>query len=454
MTTSSDPTALDALLSDYRAGFPASARFFEGKSSLLAGDVSHDSWRVAPFAPVFQRAEGAKKWDVDQRQFIDFWVGHGSLLLGHGHEVVVSALQRQLTRGTHLGGSSELDHLWAAKVNEMMPSVEKLRFTSSGTEATMLALRTARAFTGRQIVVRLDGHFHGWHDEAMAHLAPATTAGTNAMVEECVRIASPFDLANVQEELEAQDVAAVILEPGGGSGGILPFDIPFLHGLRRLTEETGTLLIFDEVMSGFRYAPGGAQEIAGIRPDLTVLAKVLCGGLPGAAVGGSAEIMSVFGNGIRRPHGLARVMHTGTFNGFPLAAAAGLATLEHIKDGAVQKTAAVAAEQLATSINDAATSEGVDVRAFACHSIFHLMIGAASERVPPEPSPTSLMLQKRRPGQHAQLRLALLLEGIDCHSAHGWLSAAHDDEILTAAAAGFARAFRRLRGIDGLGDPC
>ncbi len=442
----------ESLSAAYHAGLPGSARLFAA-GSPIAGEVSHDSWRVAPFAPVFTRAEGARKWDVDGRAYIDFWAGHGSLLLGHGHPAVTAALARQVTVGVHLGGTSDITQRWATQVREMMPSIERLRFTSSGTEATMLALRAARSFTGRPIVVRLDGHFHGWHDEAMAHLVPASTGGINLAAEDSVRISSPFDLEAVEEELASGDVAAVILEPGGGSGGILPFDAQFLRGLRRLTERAGTVLIFDEVMSGFRLAPGGAQSLVGVHPDLTVLAKVLCGGLPGAAIGGRSEVMAVFGDGVRRSHGRARVVHTGTFNGCALSAAAGVATLELVADGEAQRTAAAGADRVVRSIREAADDAGVDVRAFARHSIFHLMIGSLAEQVPAEPSAAALLLQKRRPVQHAQLRLALLLEGIDCHSAHGWLSTAHDDQALTEAAGGFARAFQRLRGMDGFGAP-
>jgi glutamate-1-semialdehyde 2,1-aminomutase len=456
MTTAPLPStssAQEALLSAYRDGFPGSARLAGGQASPIAGGVSHDIWLLAPFAPVFRRAEGARKWDVDGRPVVDFWAGHGALLLGHGPPAVSEAIARQAPAGLHLGGSSDIIHRWGNRVKELVPSIELVRFTSSGTEATLLALRVARAYTGRPFVVRLDGHFHGWHDEATAHQFPAKTSGINAGVEGSVRVASPFDLAAMERLLKARDVAAVFLEPGGGSAGTLPFDIPFLRDLRRLTEETGTLLVFDEVMSGFRYAPGGAQAIAGIRPDLTTLAKVLSGGLPGAAVGGRADVMSVFGEGVQRPHGLARVMHTGTHNGCALAAAAGLATLDLVADGDAQRKAAAAAEEVAASINRAAVEAGVDVRSFARNSIFHIMVGAVSGRLPVEPSAATLSLRKNRPAQHGMLRLALLLEGIDCHGAHGWLGAAHDRPVLDEAAQGFSRAFRRLRGVDGFGLP-
>ncbi len=448
----SDPTAHDAaqgLQLAYRQHHPTSARLHEPGQSRLAGEVTHDSWRVSPFAPVFRRAQGALKWDVDGREFVDLWMGHGSLLLGHGPPLVIEALREQAGRGFHLGGSSEVLHEWAAQVGAMMPAARRLRFTASGTEATMLALRAARAYTGRPLVLRLDGHFHGWHDEAMTGLLAPSTSGINGCLDESVRIASPLDHESVREELEAGDVAALILEPGGGSGGTLPFDVRGLHELRRLTQATGTLLVFDEVMSGFRYAPGGAQALAGVEPDLTVLAKVLCGGLPGATVGGSAEIMSVFGEGLERPHGHARVMHSGTFNGNPLAAATGLATLRELEDGVAQRSATAATERLVAAINEAAMRQSVDVRAYSQASIFHVMIGALAQGLPAEPSAAGLLLQAQHRPLYEQLRLALLLEGIDGHASHGWLSTAHDDAVLSRAAERFERAFVRLRELPG-----
>lgn len=437
----------------YYQRLPRSAVLGEQGHSPVAGDTTHDSWRVSPFAPVFVRAEGALKWDVDGRAYVDLWMGHGALLLGHGHPAVVDALREQARRGLHLSGSSSALLEQAECVQRLVPSIERLRFTSSGTEATLLALRVARAYTGRAIVIRLDGHFHGWHDEAMTGLFAPATSGINAFVDEGVRIASPFDAESVADELEHGDVAAVILEPGGGSGGTLPFDVPFLKDLRRLTRARGTLLVFDEVMSGFRYAPGGAQALADVEPDLTVLAKILCGGLPGAALGGRREIMAVFGDGCERPHGLAKVMHSGTFNGNPLAAAAGVATLRHVADGQPQRTAAAAAQRLVEAIDLAATRAAVDVRAFAQSSIVHLMIGAIAEGVPAEPSTAGLILRRKHAQRHALLRLALLVEGIDGHASHGWLSTAHDDVVIAHLAEGFERAFGRLHDIPGFGEP-
>lgn len=437
---------MHSLESQYRQRLPASEQAPSQFAAPIAGGVTHDSWQISPYAPVFSHAQGARKWDVDGNEYIDFWMGHGALILGHGHPAVVDAVLRQVNQGLHFGGSARVVLEWAHQIKSMVPGVKKLRFCASGSEATTLALRVARAYTGRQLCIRLDGHFHGWHDEALAHLQEPGVSGISAHVMDQVLIGSPLDIESIQVQLEMEDVAAVILEPGGGSGGSLPFDLDLLLQLRRLTTANGALLIFDEVMSGFRYAPGGAQEIADVSPDLTVLAKILCGGLPGAAVAGSDRVMSVFGCGISRPHGHARVCHTGTFNGYTLAAAAGLATLTAIEDGLVQRNISRLCKNLVSNINAEAERRDLDIRAFENHSIFHFMVGAIKEDFSLEPGPGALLLQRKHQQEYQMLRKALLLEGIDCHHSHGWLSTAHDDETIEIAIEWISRALDRLRG--------
>jgi len=212
----------------------------------------------------------------------------------------------------------------------MIPSAEWVRFTMSGTEATMLAMRDARAFTGRDLVIRFAGHFHGWHDYAMAGYQPpfdtSTSTGVPKVVSETMLVAYPNNIESVRELLDAHpgEVAAVIVEPGGGSNGIIPTNVDFLRDLRALTTERGVVLIFDEVMTGFRVARGGAQEIYGIHPDLTALGKVIGGGLPVGAFGGRAAIMDQLSP-------LGPVYQAGTLSGNPLALAAGLAQLRELE---------------------------------------------------------------------------------------------------------------------------
>jgi glutamate-1-semialdehyde 2,1-aminomutase len=439
-------SAADALMATYSAELCDSS-YADGSKGRLAGGATHDSWRYAPFPVVFERGAGAHKWDVSGRRYVDLWMGHGSLMLGNAHPAVVEVVSRQAALGQHLGGVHRLHHEWAELICQTVTSCELIRFTASGTEATLLAMRVARAWTGRSRIVRIDGHFHGWHDDALAHTMPAATAGFNPGSADYVSLAAPLDLGAVADELSDNEVAAVILEPGGGSAGCLPWSSAYLQAVRKLTQAHGTLLIFDEVISGFRYAPGGVQQLAGVKPDLTVLAKIAAGGMPGGIVGGSSAVMGVIGGGPASHGGAAYVPHSGTFNGFPLSAAAARATIELIADGAVGRYADRAAVHIVEGINRAARSYGIDVRAFNQSSIFHIMIGSVGEGVTAAPGPAAILLARQNAPLHRLLRAALLLERVDCHASHGWVSAVHDSSAVEEVISGFSRAFVRLSQI-------
>ncbi|HEX8966886.1 MAG TPA: aminotransferase class III-fold pyridoxal phosphate-dependent enzyme [Chloroflexota bacterium] len=319
----------------FRKRFARSAELYQRSRKAIAGGITHDSRNFAPFPIYVERAEGSRKWDVDGNELIDHWMGHGALLLGHNHPRVTAAVAEQIQRGSHYGACHELEVAWAEQITRMIPSAELVRFTMSGTEATMLAMRDARAFTGREKIVRFAGHFHGWHDYAMVGYQPPfdtpTSTGVPAAVGESMLIAYPNSIDSVRGLLDAHpaEVAAVILEPGGGSNGIIPTDTQFLRDLRALTTERGVVLIFDEVITGFRYSPGGAQQLYGIVPDMTTLAKILAGGLPGGAVVGRRDILDVqaFKGELHRDR-FERVLQQGTFNANPLSAAAGVTALQ------------------------------------------------------------------------------------------------------------------------------
>jgi glutamate-1-semialdehyde 2,1-aminomutase len=428
----------------FRQTFPVEAELGDRAHRVLAGGSVHDSQTLAPFQPFFVKASGPFKWGAGGQRFVDFWSGHGSLLFGHGFAPVVEAVARQLELGTHLGGPTPTVVRWAELVCELIPSAEQVRFTSSGTEATLLAIRAARAFTGKPWILKFGGHFHGWHDEALAYICPPEQGGLNLGALGQVAIIDPGDAESVSEYLAETPVAAVILEPGGGSSGELPYDGEFLAALRKCTREHGTLLIFDEVVSGFRNAPGGVQSLCGVLPDITVLGKILCGGLPGAAIAGRREVMNVFGKGTQVEGRDARVLHTGTFNANPLSAAAGAAALEHARDGNAQRAAHAAATQIVQGINRAAEQCGVDVRLYTNDtSVFHIVIGGATSA-----SKLPMALHRDNPERYAMLRRTLLVEGVDSHPAHGWVSAAHGDAIGPAIEA-FARAFDKLKHVPG-----
>jgi glutamate-1-semialdehyde 2,1-aminomutase len=439
---------------DYVVKYADSRPWAERSRQVIAGATTHDRRGFGPFGVYVDRADGPFKWDVAGHKLIDLWMGHGALLCGHNFPPVVEAVTRQITRGTHYGASHPLEVRWAELVCELIPSAERVRFTGTGTEATALALRTARAFTGRKRVVKFDGHFHGWHDEAMAHFYDADSAGFNPGAAERVALGDPNDLKTVVRILEAGDVAAVLLEPGGGSAGGLPWSADFLRELRQITQDYGTLLVFDEVITGFRHTPGGVQAATGVTPDLTTLAKILSGGLPGGAVAGRADVMAVFGVGTQRGDRLAKVPHTGTFNANPLSAAAGIALLEHIRDGAPQETAWRAAERLVDGVNDVARAHRVDVRLYTSGtSIYHVLIGAYRAGAPLVASQAVVHLHRAHPKKYALLRRALLVEGVDTHPVHGWISSVHDDTVIDDTVAAFDRVFARLKDAEGFRRP-
>jgi glutamate-1-semialdehyde 2,1-aminomutase len=281
-------TTNSPIIAAYRAATPGSAERARRAVELFPSGITHDSRYIEPYGLYITRAKGPRKWDVDGRCYVDYFGGHGALLLGHCHPEVMAAVHAQLDRGTHFGASHELEIEWAERVKALIPTAERVRFTSSGTEATLMAVRLARAFTGRPKLIRFNYHFHGWHDHMTSghtnHFDGTPTTGVLDAVAGNVLLCDQNDEAALARLLERHEgeIAAAIIEPTGANGGKLPIDPDFLHALRRLTAEHGVLLIFDEVVNGFRVAPGGAQEAYGIRPDLTTLAKILAGGLPAA----------------------------------------------------------------------------------------------------------------------------------------------------------------------------
>ena len=337
-------TATSSVIDTYRALHPKSQALYERARGVIPGGVTHDGRHLKPFPIYVDRAEGPLKWDVDGNEYVDYWMGHGALFLGHCHPAVVKAIQQQAARGTHLGASHELEVRWAELITKLIPSAEMVRFAMSGTEATHLGLRIARAYTGRPKVVKFNGHFHGWHDGVVVAVNPPfevpMSAGVPSGVLDQVLVCPPNDIKAVEALLERGDVAAVILEPAGGQSVTTPTIPGYLQELRNACTRHGVVLIFDEVITGFRYAPGGAQAYFGVTPDMTTLAKIVAGGLPGAAVVGKKAIMSMMAHrGDPTWDRAERVAQNGTFNSNPVCAAAAIATLELVADGALHARA-------------------------------------------------------------------------------------------------------------------
>lgn len=364
------------ILEEYIARHPGSAQRYAEATQIFPGGVTHDNRYAQPFPLYITHGSGPYKWDVDGHEYVDYVSGHGALILGHSHPEVVAAVAEQMARGTHLGACTDEELRWARAIMELMPSIERVRFHSSGTEATLMAMRLARAYTGKNKVIKLQDHFHGWHDYAMAgsdRPAPGIPPESwGSMV-----IVPSGDLRAVEDTLNRDpDIAALILEPTGAHYGQLPFDTPnYLKGLRELTRQHGVVLIFDEVVTGFRASPGGAQVLYDVVPDLTTMAKIVAGALPGGAVGGKAEIVDMIAHrGDPEWDNQRRVYHPGTFNGNPLSAVAGAVCLEKIASEPVNQQADAMADRLKRGLNDVLGKMEVAGHAHGIASMIHLVL--------------------------------------------------------------------------------
>src|SRR6266511_5209453 len=332
---------LETLVNDYKAKTSRSRQMYEEALRVMPGGNSRTTTFFDPYPFYITRGHGARIWDADGAERHDFNGNYTSLILGHAHASVVEAVTEQATRGMSFPGPSEHEIKLAGLLTERMPSMEVIRFTNSGTEATMNAVRVARAFTGRSKIAKFEGAYHGTHDWVLVSVTPdleqagsrkrpkpvPASAGIPPAVLKHVVVLPWNDTEACTKILErhGSDIAALLVDPSLGVGGVLPPREGFLERLREVTSRLGILLIFDEVIS-FRVGPGGAQERFGIRPDLTTLGKIIGGGLAVGAFCGRAEVMNYYD-----PRGgKGRISHGGTFNANPLTMAGGVATMQEL----------------------------------------------------------------------------------------------------------------------------
>jgi len=443
------------IVTAYRQKTAGSERLAQEARELFPNGVTHDSRILEPYGIYVERAHGPHKWDVDGNRYVDFFGGHGALLLGHNQPAVAEATSRAAAAGTHYGANHPAEVRWAQAVQRMVPSAERVRFTSSGTEATLMAVRLARAYTGRRRLLRFRGHFHGWHDQMTSgyssHFDGAPTAGVLQSVSEQSVLVDPGDIAGVRAALAGtHELAAVILEPTGSSFGQVPLSTAFLQELRAETERAGVLLIFDEVVTGFRVSQGGAQAASGVRPDLTSLAKILAGGLPGGAVAGRRDILDHLDLAASRSAGREKIQHQGTYNANPVSAAAGLAALELIEAFDPGKRADASAARLRHGMNEAIAAEGLSWAVYGTSSGFHTFLNPDGLPIEPgsfDPAQHDWHALKAQPAELARkLRLALLINGVDVNSRlGGFLSSTHEPDDVDHAVEAFAEAIRMVR---------
>ena len=452
-------TATAVIEKEFAVRCPQSLLLNKRAQAVFPGGVTHDNRRVAGPSHFVRKAQGARKVDQDGNHYIDYWVGHGALILGHRRKEVVEAIHLAAQDCTHPGACHEREVVWGELVREIIPSAERVRFTGSGSESSALAVRLARAWTRKTVIVKFEGHFHGWLDHAVEAIDLPFNQPWSAGVPDELRpltcVLPANDLNRVELLLKKRkDIAGIMLEPTGASGGTVPVRPEFLKGLRHLASQYGVALIFDEVITGFRVAPGGAQERFDVMPDITCLAKILAGGLPGGAVCGSKRAFAAmeFSGDAKRDR-VNRVGQYGTFNANPVSAAAGAATLALIKDGAACTRAENYASKLRHGLNTLFRREGLAWGAYGVSSVFHILTSdpAAGQQLRDgtlDAVNVDPVILKQKGALDGLLRRALLLEGVDLPPGRqAWISAAHGDAELRETLHAFSQTIQRLRDL-------
>jgi len=424
-----------------------SRKLFAEAREVIPGGVDSPvrAFRSVGGRPLFiTRGEGPYIYDADGNRYVDYVLSWGPLALGHAHPSVVKAIQKQAELGTSYGAPTELETELARMVIDLVPSVEMVRFVNSGTEATMSALRLARAYTGRDKIVKFQGCYHGHADmllvqagSGVATLGLPDSPGVPRGATQDTLVAPYNDLDAVKRLFREYpaEIAAVIVEPVAGNMGVVPPADGFLEGLRRLTEEHGALLIFDEVMTGFRVALGGAQALYGVMPDLTTLGKVIGGGLPVGAYGGRREIMEEVA-----PAG--KMYQAGTLSGNPLAMASGIATLRELTKPGVFDGMVRQAKALGDGIAYAARRAGVPIYQTRVGTMFATFFREGPVRNWDDVSRSDTEAFGRF--FHGMLENGVYMAPSQFEA--GFISAAHGDEEIRATIAAAEAAFARVAG--------
>ena len=388
---------------------------------------------------------GSRKWDVDGHEYIDYQLGSASLLLGHANPQVVAAVQEAVPHGSAFGAPTEKILEWGQRVIDLVPCADKVRFVGSGSEATALAIRIARAYSGKDKIVRWEGHFHGHHDYVQPgnlypYDVPSSTGIPQGAIDSVITL--PVDLDALDRVLSSdKEIAGVIMEGSGASYGTVPLPPGFVQGVRDLTTKHNVVMILDEVITGFRWSPGGVQQKLGIVPDICSMAKVLTGGLAGGGVAGQDQFMQVMGlTGDGHHDRFERVLHTGTFNANPYTTAGGNAALRIVATGQMQDQADRMAERLRVGLRQIVDSYEVAACVYGEASTFHIYFGGTSID-----GLDANTLKVPKPAIEKALRQAINVRGVDLMSrTSGVTSGVHTENDIDLSLEAFDGAFKAV----------
>jgi len=418
----------------YRLKTPLSESLFKRAKEVMPGGISHNIHYFPPYPFFVKKTKGSKIWDVDGNEYIDLWMGNYTHILGHRPQVIARAIEEQLKEGIHWGLLYEKQIEWAEQIRELVPSAEMVRFCCSGTEATMYAVRVARAYTGRKTIIKMAGGWHGANNDLSVGIKlPYEKEETQGLLPDVQKFTKVIFFNDMEASLEVihqnrNDLAGVILEPVMGESGFTPAKIEYLKMLRSETKKLRALLIFDEIISGFRVALGGAQERFKINPDLTTLGKIVGGGLPVGALVGKREIMEKTSPGKKGNKWEKILIGGGTFSAHPLTTAAGLAMLHYLKDHRkeVYPLLEEKGKKVRKGVQQALDQEGVDAVVTGVGSLFqaHFPYQKGMKLDSPHSIHRFTDIEKRE----IEFRIRMLTKGIHVMHGGGGLSIAHSDK--------------------------
>ena len=443
-------TEIGAMKDEYAALHPASQAMFERGRTVLAGGTSHNYRQASPFPLYWKYGQGARLWDIDGREYVDYALNGASALIGHGDPRILEAVA---SYDPHIGGATNTEYeiAWGERIKQCFPAADRVRFTGSGSDSTTLAFRLVRGLTDKDRILRFERAYHGWHDHAAigylpdAHVPRGIPSSQGDLI---VSASLDGDLEIVQRQLEREDIAGMIVEPSGAGMGLNPLAEEKLVRLRNLARTAGVPFICDENVTGFRWSPGGIQELLGLDPDITLLGKIATAGFPGAALIGKSEIMEQMASGVRSP-----ISHSGTYNGHPVVAVAAIALIDAIADGEPQRAAANYAAQLKAELNKVIADLSIAGFAYGPSSTYWVYLhpasgvplpitpGTADFDIVPAPFLSNMPL-----GILEALYCGLCDNGVfNTIFNGGFTSSVHGPDELEMTVAGYAAVLRELR---------